>query len=152
MSPFLFLHGGMATPHPDDLATLSAIYPEPSFGAPPGRSAARSSAPNDRTLLTGVNVIARNVATPSTMPCLPSRGTSPTTSAGSPSVGVYTLQGLTPGADYAVYVDELLAGGFSTPPRLLPGPEEFYNGATESRDPATDTPGNTFTAVRRGPA
>ena len=31
-------------------------------------------------------------------------------------------------------------GGFSTPPRTLPGPEEFYNGALESNNAATDTP------------
>ena len=29
----------------------------------------------------------------------------------------------------------------------LPGPEEFYNGPTESNDPVTDPPGNLFTPV-----
>jgi hypothetical protein len=58
-------------------------------------------------------------------------------------VGTYRFTGLTPGAQYAVYVDGILDGGFSTPPRLLPGPEEFSSGATESN---TDAPG-TFTAA-----
>ena len=58
-------------------------------------------------------------------------------------MGTYRFTGLTPGAQYAVYVDEILDGGFSTPPRDLPGPEEFSSGATESN---SDAPG-TFAAV-----
>ena len=61
--------------------------------------------------------------------------------------GRYTLRGLTPGAQYAVFVDEIMAGGFSTPPLTpLPGPEEFYNGAEESTNGATDNPA-VFTPV-----
>ncbi len=63
------------------------------------------------------------------------------------SSGAYTLRGLTPGAQYAIFVDEILAGGFSTPPLFpLPGPEEFYNGAGESNNAATDNP-TVFTPV-----
>ena len=149
MYPFLFINGGMATPHPDDIAIFSTLYPEPSFALTTGTISGKIVAPNNRSLLTGVNVIARNIANPfdDAVSAISSDFTDDF-SRGSPFVGVYTLRGLTPGADYAVYVDRLLAGGFSTPPRLLPGPEEFYNGATESNDPATDPPGNTFTAVR----
>ena len=55
----------------------------------------------------------------------------------------YTLSGLTPGAQYAVFVDEVtaLAGRFSNPIlATLPGPEEFWNGASESSDPTIDDP------------
>ena len=55
--------------------------------------------------------------------------------------GTYTLHGLTPGATYAIYVDELQQGGFvPSPLRPLPGPEELYNGEVESFDPMTDDP------------
>ena len=41
--------------------------------------------------------------------------------------------------------DQILAGGFSTPPIGLPGPEEFYNGANESNSNATDFPSDAVT-------
>jgi hypothetical protein len=149
MYPFLYIDGGMATPHRDDIAMFSTLYPEPTFAATTGTITGRIVAPNNRSLLTGVNVIARNIANPydDVVSAISSDFTDDFTP-GRPLVGVYTLRGLTPGADYAVYVDQIEDGGFSTPPRILPGPEEFYNGAAESDDPATDPPGNDFAAVR----
>ena len=64
MYPFLFIGGGQATPHADDIAIFSALYPEPGFAASTGTISGRIIAPNGRTPLTGVNVIARNVANP----------------------------------------------------------------------------------------
>ncbi|MBT8109461.1 MAG: PPC domain-containing protein, partial [Gammaproteobacteria bacterium] len=59
----------------------------------------------------------------------------------------WDIEGLTPGADYAVYLDEILAGGFSTPVLSpLPGPEDFWNGAGESSNFNTDDP-SVFEAV-----
>ncbi len=147
MYPFLFINGGQATPHADDIAIFSTLYPAPGFAATTGTITGRILAPNNRTLLTGVNVIARNVANPfdDAVSAISSDFTTDYTP-GAPFVGRYTLRGLTPGASYAVYVDEILAGGFSTPPRALPGPEEFYNGALESEDGDTDHP-DVFTPV-----
>jgi hypothetical protein len=148
MYPFLFVNGGQATPAKDDIAMFSFLYPEPSFAASTGSIAGRIIAPNNTTRVTGVNVIARNVADPIDDAVSAISGDfagDPSSSA--PFAGEYTLRGLTPGAQYAVFVDEILAGGFSTEPRTpLPGPEEFYNGASESNDGSIDDPA-AFTTV-----
>jgi hypothetical protein len=141
MYPFIFIGGGQETPHADDIAIFSTLYPEPSFATTTATIRGRIIAPNDRTRLTGVNVIARNIANPfdDAISAISSDFATDYTS-GAPFAGTYTLRGVTPGAQYAVYVDQILAGGFSTPPRILPSPEEFYNGVNESSDPGTDIP------------
>ena len=66
MYPFYFGPlAGTSTPDKDDVASLSALYPAPGFADHHGtRSPARIFAPNGTTPLTGVNVIASNVANP----------------------------------------------------------------------------------------
>jgi hypothetical protein len=144
MYPFLF--GGVdqlsRTPHADDIAILSTLYPEPDFFSDTGSISGTILAPNGSTKLTGVNVIARNLADPFTdaVSAISSDFTD-STSQGDPIVGTYTINGLTPGAEYAIFVDEILEGGFSTPPLApLPGPEEFYNGSDESNSDPPDDP------------
>jgi hypothetical protein len=142
MYPFIFIGGGMETPHPDDIAYLSTLYPAPGFFADHGTISGTIYAPDGTTKLTGVNVIARNVANPydDAVSALSSDSTDDFSQA-NPATGRYTLNGLTPGATYAVFVDQVLAGGFSTPILSpLPGPEELYNGADESTDGGSDDP------------
>ena len=150
MYPFLFTGdaGGAATLHADDIAMFSRLYPEPTFATTTATISGTIFLPNGTTPATGVNVIARNTANPyiDAVSAISSDFATDYTP-GQPFVGTYTLRGLTPGANYAVYVDEILAGGFSTPPLApLPGPEEFYNGALESNNSATDDP-SVFTPV-----
>ena len=146
MYPFLVANGGQATPHADDIAFFSYLYPEPGWAATTGAITGRIIAPNNRTPLTGVNVIARNVANPFVDAVSAISSDFATNYApGQPFVGVYTLRGLTPGASYAVFVDQILLGGFSTPPRTLPGPEEFYD-TGESNSFTGDVP-SVFTPV-----
>lgn len=147
MYPFLFINGGQATVHADDIAIFSTLYPEPSFGLTTGSVKGTILTPNNQAV-TGVNVIARNIANPydDAISAISSDFTD-NFGRGRPFVGEYALRGLTPGASYAIYVDEILVGGFSTPPRRpLPGPEEFYNGPLESSDAGSDPP-NVFTPV-----
>jgi hypothetical protein len=129
----------------DDISSISRLYPEAGHFASTAAVSGSIFGPNGTTRLSGVNVIARNVANPflDSISALSGDFTDETDPAVSAVVGTYRFTGLTPGAQYAVYVDEILDGGFSTEPRDLPGPEEFASGAGES---STDAPG-TFTAA-----
>jgi hypothetical protein len=149
MYPFYFgPTSGTNSLERDDVAIASTLYPEAGFLASTGTIAGTIYAPNATTKLTGVNVIARNVADPfnDAASAISSDFTDSTDQA-DPVVGTYRINGLTPGAEYAVFVDEILAGGFSTTPLApLAGPEEFHNGANESADGSTDDP-SVYTAV-----
>ncbi len=138
MYPFIIIGGGESTPHADDIATLSFLYPSPTYFSSTATITGSVLAPNSTTPLTGVNVIARNVDNPFVDAVSAISGDRGPT-------GEFTINGLTPGADYVVYVDQVLQGGFSTPPIGLPGAEEFYNGVNESSDGLIDVPGDFVT-------
>jgi uncharacterized membrane protein len=121
----------------DDMAALSDIYPAAGYPGNRGMVLGEIRDPSGR-LITGVNVIARNVADPfndfsSSISGQYSKGED------GPD-GSFKLAGLTPGASYVLYVDNLLNGAFSVPRYFvaLPGPEEYFNGAMESDDGSTD--------------
>jgi hypothetical protein len=156
MYPFYFGPlAGTSSPHKDDISALSTLYPAAGFASSTGSISGVILGSNRRTRLTGVNVIARNLANPfDDAVSAISSDFAITYEQSSSLTGAYTLRGLTAGAQYALYVDQILAGGFSTPPRTLPGPEEFYNGANESDDSNIDnrsmfTP---ITAIAGSPA
>ena len=132
----------------DDISSISRLYPEANYLATTASISGTIFSPNGATRLSGINVIARNVANPflDAVSALSGDFTDETDPAVSAVVGTYRFTGLTPGAQYAVYVDGILDGGFSTPPRNLPGPEEFASGAAETNG---DAPGTvtTFTAA-----
>ncbi len=146
MYPFIFgAQFGTETPALDDISSISRLYPAPTYFAATASVSGSILGPNGTLRLSGVNVIARNVANPflDAVSALSGDFTDATDPATSAIVGTYRFTGLTPGAQYAVYVDEILDGGFSTTPRNLPGPEEFASGAAESN---ADTPG-TFAPI-----
>ncbi|MBA3564884.1 MAG: hypothetical protein H0W33_12950 [Gammaproteobacteria bacterium] len=141
MYPFIFEDGGQGTLHQDEIAFISVLYPAARYFADSGSFSGTILALNGSTPLTGVNVIARNVAGPfedAVSAISGDRG----------ETGDYTLNGLTQGESYTVHIDGILAGGFSTPPILLPGPEEFFNGASESDNIGrADDPGDSVALV-----
>lgn len=142
MNPFYGGEGqGTATPHRDDVAALSTLYPEPTFFGTTASIAGTILAPNGAKRLSGVNVVARNVLNPfdDAASALSGDRTDDTSQADL-LAGTYRLNGLTPGAQYAVYVDGILDGGFSTPPISLPGPEEFYSAGESNNITSSDDP------------
>ncbi|MEO1245415.1 MAG: hypothetical protein AAFX56_06970 [Pseudomonadota bacterium] len=142
MYPFYFGPlAGTQTIELDDRSSLSTLYPTPEFTSDFATISGSVRIPDGVTRISGVNVIARNVADPydDASGILSGADTDETNPAVSDFVGTFQFTGLTPGAEYAVYVDEIVDGGFSTDPiALAPSPEEFFSGAAESNsdDPA----------------
>ena len=100
MFPFIAVGGGQVTLHADDVAFLSFLYPAPGFFAASGTISGTIVASDGSTLLTGVNVIARNILNPfadAVSGISGDRGVA----------GEYSLHGLTPGASYTVQVDQI---------------------------------------------
>ena len=120
----------------EDMAAISNLYPAPGWPGSFPSITGRIYGPDGKTQYTGANVIARNIADPYADAISGLSGNESQGLAGPD--GRYTFNGLTPGAQYAVYLDGILAGAFSTPIHtLLPGPEEYYN-AAESNDGLVD--------------
>jgi hypothetical protein len=119
----------------DDLAAISDLYPGPGWPQAAGTISGRVLDVDGKTPLTGVNVIARNLADPFTDATSTLSGAWTQGQFGPD--GTFTLHGLKPGARYALYVDAVVAGGFPTQPLwFLPGPERFWPGAgSTSADP-----------------
>ena len=143
MYPFYFGSGsGTQSPHADDVASIATLYPGATFFATTGSISGTIYAADGTTRLSGVNVIARNVADPMNDAVSTFSGAyTDSTSQADPNVGVYTLNNLTPGAEYVVFVDRVTAnpGRFSNPILVpLPGPEEYWNADEDSSNPPDD--------------
>jgi len=124
--------------HLDDTATLSDIYPAAGYPGNFGTIEGTVFATDGVSPITGVNVIARNVANP--YADAQSALSGDFTQGALGADGSFRLTGLTPGADYVLYVDEIVQGGFSTTPlQPLGASEEFWN-AAESNNNAADPP------------
>ncbi len=120
----------------DDRAALSDIYPAPGWPSNTG-TISGDILDADGNPITGVNVIARNAADPFNDVDSYISGQVSKGQAGPD--GSFVMNGLTPGASYLLYVDGLLAGAFSVPTMpVLPGSEEYWNGAMESGNGETD--------------
>ena len=126
---------GMATVNvADDKAALSWLYPARGYRQTTGTLVGRIVAKDDVSPVTGINVIARNVSAPFDAI---SRISGDRTQGLTGPDGSFEISGLTPGAKYVIYIDELGAGAFSTPKAVLLGPEEYWN-AAESSDARYD--------------
>ena len=126
---------GTQTLEKDDIISLSSLYPSEDFASGSVTIEGTVFLPNGETRISGVNVIARNVDNPyeDATGILTGALTDVSSASASDVVGRFSITGLTPGATYEVFVDEIGPGGFSTPPiDFGPTPEEFYSGDAES--------------------
>jgi len=150
MYPFYFGSGsGFSTLEKDDSSALASLYPDAAFGTSAGTIQGVIRAADGITPLSGVNVIARNLAQPFQDAVSAVSGAyAVPSSPDDPMQGVYTLSGLTPGAQYVIYTDRLTQGEFiRTSLFPFPGPEEFYNGAAESDNVSSPDPPDEYAAV-----
>ncbi|MFQ5649747.1 MAG: FlgD immunoglobulin-like domain containing protein [bacterium] len=148
MYPFS-IDGQGTTPLADDIAILSALYPEPGFFDITGTISGHVFLEDSETLANGVNVIARNHLDPflDAVSAITGDFIHGFPGGNAAFQGLYTIRGLVDKGEYRIEIDRILLGGFSTRPIFpFPGPEEFYNGTDESANPGTDDPSD-FTLV-----
>jgi hypothetical protein len=128
----------------DDIAAISNLYPTPEYLANRGSITGVLRLKDGRTQYSGINVIARNLRDP--LFDAVSAMTGDQTQGRVGPDGRFTIRNLTPGQDYAVYIEEILAGGYPTAPNMLVSESEYWD-ANESRNPGSDKPCN-MTKIR----
>ena len=142
MYPFIDTFGNIGkeqstVTHPDDVAAISNLYPTPAYLSGRGSVSGVLRLKDGRTQYSGINVIARNVKNP--LFDAVSAMTGDQTQGRIGPDGRFTIRNLTPGQDYLVYIEEIVAGGYPTTPQMLVSQGEYWN-AAESSNPATDRP------------
>jgi hypothetical protein len=159
MFPYLVNGNEAASLARDDQVAISTLYPTASFGSDFARITGSILRSDGVTPFQGAYVVARNVADPrhdaigyaSGALYFPNAGGGPPPAA---LEGFYQLPGLVPGASYTVEVEAIYpgftggsgVGPFSTPV-TLPGPPEFWNGASEAGSDPPDDPNAPGTAI-----
>jgi len=129
----------------DEIAAISDLYPAPGWPGNHGsikgtirfltKILGNGTGPTQE--ISGVNIIARNLADPYND--VNSTTSGELTRGATGPDGSFEMHGLTPGATYGIYVDKFATGAFPTAPlNFLPGPEEWYNGANESGNGEAD--------------
>lgn len=125
--------------HPDDVTAISNLYPTDDYVATRGSISGVLRLKDGKTPYSGINVIARNVNDP--LFDAVSAMTGDQTQGKIGPDGRYTINNLTPGQDYVVYIEQIIAGGYPTTPNRLVSEAEYWD-AAESSNPATDLPCN----------
>ena len=122
---------------PDDAAAISDLYPTPDYFASRGSITGVLRLKDGSTEYSGINVIARNINNP--LGDAVSGMTGALTQGQVGPDGRFVINNLTPGEEYVVYIEQIVAGGYPTAPQFLVSVPEYWN-ANESRDPLTDDP------------
>ena len=120
---------------PDDIAAISNLYPTPDYYSSRGSISGTLTLKDGKTEYSGINVIARNVN--DLMGDAVSAMTGDQTQGKVGPDGRYTINNLTPGEEYVVYLEEITAGGYPTARQRLVSEAEYWN-AAEGANPSTD--------------
>ncbi len=123
----------------DDITAISNLYPEAGYPGNRGSITGVLRLKDGTTEYSGINIIARNVN--DRLGDAVSAMTGDQTQGQIGPDGRYTINNLTPGADYEVYIEEIFAGGYPTVPQMLASQPEYWD-AAEGRLPANDRPCN----------
>jgi hypothetical protein len=120
---------------PDDIAAISNLYPTADYASSTGSISGVLRLKDGKTEYSGINVIARNVND------LYGDAVSNMTGAQTQGLlgpdGRFTINNLTPGEEYVLYIETIKAGGYPTSPTPLASVAEYWNEA-ESNDPVLD--------------
>lgn len=123
----------------EDFAAISSLYPAASLASDTGTISGTVTYPFSSDGVIGVNIVARNVDNPFEDAITVMSGDwNDGVPGAAQGIGEFTMQGLTPGARYAIHVENIFAGGYPTPQVALPGPAEYFNGSRESDDVTSD--------------
>ncbi len=123
----------------EDFAAISSIYPAANFASDTGTISGTVTYPFSSDGVIGINIVARNIDNPFEDAITVMSGDwNDGVADAAQRVGEFTMHGLTPGARYAIHVENIFSGGFPTPQVALPGPAEYFNGSRESDDASAD--------------
>ncbi|MFY8273462.1 hypothetical protein AAEU32_05000 [Pseudoalteromonas sp. SSDWG2] len=118
----------------DDIVNISDLYPtadyKTTYGSIKGKLYTKEGVE-----YSGMNMIARNLDNPM-YDVITQQSGNMTQGLIGPD-GSFTINGLTPGGRYALYMEPIRAGGYPTSPTALLSESEYWN-ANESTSPATD--------------
>lgn len=118
----------------DDIVNISDLYPTAEYKAQYG-SISGTLYTKEGVEYSGINIVARNLDDPLYDVVTQQSGNMTQGKVGPD--GKFTINGLTPGGRYAVYLETIKAGGYPTAQTALVSVAEYWND-TESSNPATD--------------
>lgn len=119
----------------DDIAAISNLYPTADYASTTGTISGTLRLKDASTVYSGINIVARNVANP-LMDAVSDMSGSATQGLIGPD-GHFSIRGLTPGAQYVLYIEQITSGGYPTTQQALISQGEYWNTA-EGTDPAID--------------
>ncbi|HET8942805.1 MAG TPA: hypothetical protein VFN13_12555 [Rudaea sp.] len=119
----------------DDIAAISNLYPTAAYTANTGSISGILRLKDGVTQYSGINVIARNVANPLFDAVSDMTGSATQGQIGPD--GRFTINGLTAGQQYVLYIEAITSGGYPTTQQMLVSQGEYWNTA-EGTDPLAD--------------